>query len=76
MLAFLFTACLVGPAVWFLIFVVAGKNSRSPSTARQALPARGQLAPDDGDGLNDTATPMWTALDDHQLTRLLKGPAS
>ena len=70
-----FVLMLVGIAVWYLVFVVPGESSRHKrKSIRRANmtkppPAASNAAP------TPPVTLGWSALDDQQLTRLLKGSA-
>jgi hypothetical protein len=76
MIALLITAGLLGLVLWSLLFVITGTDRRRPTSARRSVATRDRSGTADVDRLDDAAAPLWTPLDDHQLTRLLKGPSS
>lgn len=64
------------PDAWFVGSLVHGPSRDDQATARHVSPTRHRVIAGGGEGLEDSdTTPTWTALDDHQLTRLLKGSA-
>lgn len=74
MITIVAAASLVGCALWFLFPVRAVAFHRRPRNDVGASPAGGS-SPGDVEVFDDTGAPAWTALDEHQLTRLLKDSA-
>ena len=67
-------AILVGMALWYVVFVVLGDFWRPNRTV--VGPTTPLEAPPDNRGDAVESLPLaWTALDDRQLIRLLKGAA-
>jgi hypothetical protein len=75
MIAFVFISCLIGCTVWLLCSVAFGTTRQDFRAPRCEVSARDRSATGVGIAADIAASP-WTALDDHQLNRLLDGPSS
>lgn len=76
MIAFLLIVCLVGSSARFAYSLIRGRSRDGLPIAGHVSPTRPRVIAGGSEGLKDSdTTPTWTALDDHQLTRLLKGSA-
>ncbi len=76
MITLLLASCLLG-SLWFLWVVQAVKDPPAAGFRRaQTGSARAHPTTPDACQFDDHAASPWTALDDHQLDRLLRGSSS
>lgn len=74
MIALVAAISLAACTLWFLFPVCGIRIPRRPRDNGQVVSAAGPPPPRDVE-VDDAGAPMWTALDEHQLTRLLKDSA-
>jgi hypothetical protein len=76
MIAWVFLVCVIGSTIWFLCSVGHGERSRSRRTSDDAVSIPDRYATNSVGSAANSAISPWTALDEHQLRRLLDGPSS
>jgi hypothetical protein len=75
-IAWVFLLCVIGSTIWFLCAVGYGETSRMRRISAEEVPTADEYATNSVGPAANSATSPWTALDEHQLRRLLDGPAS
>jgi hypothetical protein len=72
-MAFVVLFCVIGSTIWFLCSGGFGMSRRDGSAANHDASAPDRYAANRVGMTADPETSPWTALDDHQLRRLLDG---